>query len=98
MNKLTQESVSAFLNAKKFKKGNMQVEVLANKSVLKLHGNPIAYKYNDLDGTIYIQNCGWFTRTTKERLNAIPNVNIRQKDWNWYLNGEQWDGERIKLK
>ena len=98
MNKLTQESVAAFMNAKKFKKGNMQVEITPSKSILRLHGNPIAYKHNDPEGTISIQNCGWFSRTTKERLNAIPGVNIRQKDWYWYLNGEQWNGELIKLK
>ena len=90
MRKLTQESVAAFMSAKKFKKGNMQVEVLANVSV--------AYKYNDPQGTISIQTCGWFSNTTKERLNAIPNVHIKQKDWNWYLNGEQWDGNLVDLK
>lgn len=98
MKKISEESVAAFMSAKKFKKGNMQVEVLANVSVLKLHNNPIAYKYNDPQGTISIQNCGWFSNTTKERLNAIPNVHIKQKDWNWYLNGEKWDGNLVDLK
>jgi uncharacterized secreted protein with C-terminal beta-propeller domain len=98
MNKLTEQSVNAFLMNKKFKKGNMQVEVLAHKSILKLHGNHIAYKYNNPEGTISIQNCGWFTRTTKERLNAIPGVSVNQKNFYWYLNGEQWDGRLIDLK
>ena len=98
MRKISEESVAAFMSAKKFKKGNMQVEVLANVSILKLHNNPIAYKYNDPQGTISIQTCGWFSNTTKERLNAIPNVHIKQKDWNWYLNGEQWDGNLVDLK
>ena len=98
MKKISEESVAAFMSAKKFKKGNMQVEVLANVSVLKLHNNPIAYKYNDPQGTISIQNCGWFSNTTKERLNAIPEVHIKQKDWNWYLNGEKWDGNLVDLK
>ena len=86
------------MSAEKFKKGNMQVEVLANVSVLKLHNNPIAYKYNDPQGTISIQTCGWFSNTTKERLNAIPKVRIKQKDGVWYLNDEQWNGELIDLK
>lgn len=98
MRKISEESVEAFMNAKKFKKGNMQVEVLANVSVLKLHNNPIAYKYNDPQETISIQTCGWFSNTTKERLNAIPNVRINQKNWDWYLNGEKWDGKLIDLK
>ena len=98
MNNLTQESVAAFLNAKKFKKANMQVEVLENVSILKLHNNPIAYRYNDPEKTLSVQNCGWFSRTTKERLNAIPGVHVKQKDWNWYLNGEQWDGNLVDVK
>ena len=86
------------MSAEKFNKGNTQVEVLANVSVLKLHNNPIAYKYNDPQGTISIQTCGWFSNTTKERLNAIPKVRIKQKDGVWYLNDEQWNGELIDLK
>ena len=98
MRKISKESVEAFMSAEKFNKGNMQVEVLANVSVLKLHNNPIAYKYNDPQGTISIQTCGWFSNTTKERLNAIPKVRIKQKDGVWYLNDEQWNGELIDLK
>ena len=52
----------------------------------------IAYKM--LGGNkIHIQNCGWFTNTTKERLNALPNVSIQQKKGVWYLNGEKWNGQ-----
>lgn len=35
---------------------------------------------------------GFFTNTTKERLNALPGVNIVQKLGKWYLNGVLWDG------
>ena len=85
MRKITQESVDAFMNARKFKKGNMEVEVLPNVTILKLHGNEIAYRYNDPERTLSITDAGWQTVTTKERLNGIPNVNIHQKDWVWYL-------------
>lgn len=98
MSKLTNESVNAFMNAKKFKKGNMQVEVLLNVTLLKLHGNTIAYKYNDPEKTISITNCGWFTKTTKERLNAIDNVAIHQRNFNWFLNDQLWDGKLINIK
>lgn len=93
MRQITKESINAFLNAKKFNKQNMSVQVLPNVTVLKLHGNEIAYLYNDPNKTLSIQNCGWFTPTTKERLNALPNVNIQQKNYVWYLNGEEWDGQ-----
>ena len=93
MRKITEQSVSAFMNAEKFNKGNMQVEVLPNVTVLKLHGNEIAYRYNDPKRTLSITNCGWDTPTTKERLNALPGVSIQQKNFEWYLNGVLWDGK-----
>ncbi len=98
MRKITEESVNAFMNAKKFSKQNMSVEVLPNVTILKLHNNAIAYRYNDPKQTLSITNCGWFSNTTKERLNALPNVSICQKNWNWYLNGKEWNGELIDIK
>ena len=97
MRQITQQSVNAFLNAQKFNRQNMEVEVLPNVTILKLHNNAIAYRYNDPQRTLTIQNCGWFTPTTKERLNALPNVSIYQKDFKWYLNGEEWNGQRIDI-
>tara|TARA_R110002072_G_scaffold59878_1_gene152170 strand:+ start:306 stop:599 length:294 start_codon:yes stop_codon:yes gene_type:complete len=97
MRKITEESVKAFLNAKKFNKQNMSVEILPNVTILKLHGNSIAYQYNDPQKTLSITNCGWFTVTTKERLNALPNVNIQQKNFVWFLNGVEWDGNKIDI-
>ena len=64
MRQITKESINAFLNAKKFNKQNMSVQVLPNVTVLKLHGNEIAYLYNDPNNTLSISNCGWFTPTT----------------------------------
>jgi hypothetical protein len=97
MRKITQESVDAFMNARKFKKANMEVEVLPNVTVLKLHGNEIAYRYNDPERTLSITDAGWQTNTTKERLNGIPNVHIHQKKFVWYLNGEEWNGNLIDV-
>lgn len=97
MRKITQESVDAFMNAREFKKANMEVEVLPNVTILRLHGNAIAYRYNDPERTLSITNAGWQSKTTKERLNAIPDVSIHQKNWVWYLNGEEWDGSLIDV-
>ena len=98
MRQITNDSINAFMNAKPFSRQNMIVEVLPNVTILKLHNNAIAYRYNDPERTLSITNCGWFTNTTKERLNALPNVNIYQKNWNWYLNGKEWNGELIDIK
>lgn len=98
MRQITQQSIDAFINAKPFNKQNMSVDVLPNVTILRLHGNAIAYRYNDPEKTLSITNCGWFTNTTKERLNGLPNVHIQQKNWNWYLNGKEWNGEIIDIK
>jgi len=97
MRKITEESVGAFMNARKFKKSNMEIEVLPNVTVMKLHGNPIAFRYNDPERTLSITDAGWRTNTTKERLNGIPNVSIQQKNWEWFLNGDMIDGDMIDV-
>ena len=97
MRKITQDAIRAFNNNYKFKRGNTEVRIFGygtNVTQLMLHGNVIAYKDNS--GTS-INACGFLTSTTKERLNGLHGVHIYQKDWNWYLNGELWDGSRIKI-
>ena len=89
--KITQESVSAFLAGRKFNKGNMSVEVDMGYTKLKLHGNTIATI--DALGVMSVSNAGWASNTTKERLNGLPNVHVNQKNWTWYLNGNEWDGQ-----
>ena len=98
MRQITSDSINAFMNARKFNRQNMSVEVLPNVTILKLHNNAIAYKYDDPEKTLSITNCGWFSNTTKERLNGLPNVNIYQKNFEWFLNGKKWDGKLIDIK
>ena len=98
MRKVTKQSVDAFYNSRPFKHGNTKVIVLPSVTILELHGNAIAYRYNDPDRTLSITNCGWESAITKERLNALDGVNIHQKNFIWYLNGEQWDGKLIDIK
>lgn len=97
MKLITRNAINSFLNAQKFNGGNTTVEVLPNVTVLKLFGNEIAYKYNDPQKTLSITNCGWETKTTKERLNALPNVSIVQKKGIWYLNNVEWNGKLINI-
>ena len=58
-----------------------------------LHGNCIAKNVGE--GKVAVSNRGWFTSTTKDRLNALPAVSISQKDFRWYLNGKEWDGSWV---
>lgn len=107
MRKITEKSVRNFLDGVPFKKGNMEVCREGSIYYLKLHGNKIAAKTTN--GDIWISNAGWFSRTTRERLNGLPGVNIIQKKrlkaltgvtpiktpCIWYLNGNPWNGKPI---
>jgi len=97
MRKITKEAVSKFLNKEPFSKSNMRVEQSSGLWKLKLHGNTIA-TIDEL-GVLSVSNAGWASNTTKERLNGIPGVRVNQKNWNWYLNGTEWDGgwKRISI-
>lgn len=98
MRKTTKEAINAFMSDENFKSSNTEVEVLPNVTILKLFGNSIAYRYNDPKRSLLITNCGYFTNTTKERLNAIDGVNIVQKKGVWYLNGKEWGGGLIEIE
>lgn len=102
MRKITKEAVSKFLSKTSFTKGNMKVEESYGVYKLKLHGNTIA-TIDEL-GVLSVSNGGFSDRatgsnTTKERLNGIPGVRVYQRNWNWFLNDELWDGnwKRISI-
>jgi hypothetical protein len=93
--KITREAVDKFLSRETFKKSNMEVDQCYGQFRLKLHGNVIAVL--DEFNMLSISNAGWQSNTTKERLNGLPNVGIYQKNWQWYLNGNQWNGEWTRV-
>lgn len=93
MRQITREAINAFYNAEKFSKANMLVEVQPNVTILRLHGNAVAYRYNDPNKEVWITNAGWRSNTTKERLNGLNGVQIHQSKGVWYLNGKEWDGK-----
>lgn len=97
MRKITIEAINAFMNNKPFARSSTIVTKINELMVLYLHGNRIATKCINTN-KIKITNAGWFTVTTKERLNGLPNVSIRQKKGKWYLNGELWDGSWTEIK
>ena len=95
MRKITSESVDKFLSREPFKKSNMEVDQCFGQFRLKLHGNTIAVL--DEFGMLSISNAGWESNTTKERLNGLPHVRINQKKFQWYLNGNEWNGEWTRV-
>lgn len=97
MRKITQDAIRAFRNGNKFKRGNTEVRTFPHSPYrqLRLFGNVIA---ESDDGILRITDAGYNTVTTKERLNGFPTVNIVQKDFQWFLNGEAWNGEYIEVE
>jgi hypothetical protein len=101
MKKITQNTINAFLNDDQIKIDNTQVIVNANfgdpRTELYLFDNLIAQKRIG-SKTIQITNADWKSKTTKERLNALPGVSICQKKGDWYLNGNKWQGDWISIQ
>lgn len=87
MRKITSTVVESFLNRRSIRIDNTHTD----GTTLYLHGNPIAKHTPE---GLEITNAGWFSSTTKERLNALPGVRIQQKAGTWYLNGNEWDGKK----
>jgi hypothetical protein len=96
MRKITQDAVRAFRNHEDRKFGNTEIVAFTNKTVMYLHGNAIA-TISRPGGVLRITDGGWPTKTTKERLNGLPGVNIYQEKWQWFLNGKAWDGSLKKV-
>lgn len=89
MTKTAKQAADSFGYAMNYCKGNTKVFHDKGISRLYLYGNLIAEK--SAMG-LSISNAGWPTKTTMDRLNALPNVSIYQKNGDWYLNGVLWDG------
>jgi len=66
----------------------------SNGTELFLHGNKIADWRAD---GLWITDAGWNSTTTKDRLNGIPGVKVCQSNYKWFLNGQEWDGNWIKV-
>ena len=72
-----------------------------NCSSIYLHGHQIATVDHNLKA-VKLSSCGYETRTTKSRLNAIlqevkSGCSVFQKNWNWFVSYNNqtasfWDG------
>lgn len=97
MRKVTKITSKAFMQGNEIKLGSTKTVIKGSHIELYLHGNLIAQK-NLKENVISITNAGWFSNTTKERLNGLPNVKIQQIKGKWFLNGKEWSGNLIELK
>ena len=90
MRKVTREIVNAFMNDYDKAVSNSAVTTSDGITKMFLFGNCIARKMQ-ATGTIEVTLAGWNTNTTRERLNAIPNVSVTQRNFTPYLNGVEID-------
>jgi hypothetical protein len=90
MSQITTKICAAFEERRELKIDNSNTD----GESLWLFGNKIA-KW--VDGEIWITNAGWSSKTTKDRLNGLSRVSIRQASGSWYLNGNYWEGEWTKV-
>ena len=93
MRKIERQMLQAIVDERShWSKDNTRVESTDGISSVYLHGNKIAEYEHRKDGTLYVNNCGYETNTTKSRLNVLidfvcggVNNGIYQKNWNWFL-------------
>jgi len=90
MKKTTSKICDAFMQGKTLRVNNSYTD----GSSLFLFDNKIAEQRED---GLWITNAGWQSNTTKERLNGLDGVSISQKKGVWYLNGNEWDGQWIRV-
>lgn len=99
MRLITKQAINAFNNNEDFSKDNTQVVATGNVVMLYLFGNQIAKKvlsdYESNKWDLFITHCVYKTNTTRERLNGLDGVSIKQKKGVWYLNGNPWDGKSV---
>lgn len=98
MRQITQDACTSFETNTPFTRSNTSVVVDTETGTTQmiLHGHTIAR--NTLKTGLEITNAGWASNVTKERLNGLNGVSIYQKNWQWYLNDEEWDGKWTKIE
>lgn len=99
--KISIDAASALDGMYEFQRSNTRVTIESDSKVgrvakMYLFGNLIAT--NDIRRGIRITTAGYNTVTTKDRLNALPEIIINQKNFELYLNGIPWDGDWTSVK
>ena len=94
---VTQNAVACFQNGGNAKFSNTEVVTENGVSKMYLFGNLIATLDHNVGGVMKITNAGWTSNTTKERLNGLPNVRIKQVRGEWFLNGQAWNGKLTEV-
>ena len=75
-------------------------KVASNTWFARLKNGVSIYKFHNTEiirivptGHIYLNNGGWPTATTKNRMNEFANTQIYQRNWDWYV---VWKGKTFQ--
>ena len=91
---ITEQACKSFWNSKPFKKDNTEITILKNAigditiAKMYLFGNCIAIR-DLITRTTIVSFRGWYTVTTKERLNGLTNVSFRFKKGKIYMDDKE---------
>lgn len=102
MRQITKQAVNKFNNNESFNKNNTRIEYQhifsEPTTIMYLHNNVIAQKQ---ENELRITNSGWFSNTTKERLNGLLDSigfdKIYQKNFEWFLADRKWNGKPVRI-
>lgn len=93
MRKISEEAHEAFINQRRFKKGNTKVVVALDVRSMYLFGHEIVRE--DHEG-LKITSAGFNTRTTRDRLSAF--INVRSVKGQLVIKNKfPWNGEWLNL-
>lgn len=90
MSKISEKLARALMNKEEMKSGSSEVWAWSDDDIayMVLYGTKIAMLEGD---TLFVRTGGQDTKTTKDRLNALPGVQINTKKGDLYLNGKLWE-------
>jgi hypothetical protein len=91
MSTISTKAADALLNYKKLNSSNTKVWQDYDGSHMAIFGNKIAWV--TLKGELWIDACGWVSKTTRDRLNEVIGGSLSIKKKEYYLDGEVWDGK-----
>lgn len=94
--KISQEAAEAFLAGRHFKRGNTEVCNYGSTVGLSLYGTLIAIRYTEAEcfdiSTVYS------SRTTLDRLNALPGVQLNFRRGVMYFCGEPIPSDKRSIR
>lgn len=83
--------IDKFIKGEPFKAGKYETK----DKKLFYSGNCVAFIK---EGTgLWVDSCGWKTNTTRNLLNSIPDIEVKNTRGNWTLNDIPWEGELINI-